>query len=58
MDDVCDPSRNPGYSWVWWFGPFEGHADCGDPISLRSAKQRLAKLFTTDGPDSGWLNIY
>ena len=40
LGEVCDPIQHAGYGWVWWFGPFNGPADGGAPLSLRNARRR------------------
>jgi len=57
LGDKCNPQRNHGYGWVWWFGPFGGPVDGGEPISARRALGRLKQLLAgnDDGPDRRWI---
>jgi hypothetical protein len=59
MGDVIDLNKHPGYSWVWWFGPFGDEiVDVGLPRSASAMRARILGLFSSKGPDSTWLNIY
>lgn len=59
MGEVMEPTKHPGYSWVWWFGPFgDAVIDVGSPLSARAIWERIWGLLSSTGPDASWMNIY